>query len=264
MPLLLSAVILGLVEGATEFLPISSTGHLIIVGRLLGWEDARAATFEIFIQLGAILAVVVLYRERFLGLWPPRQRQGFAGGHGLLLLALTTLPALVFGALLHSTIKTRLFNPLTVALGLGLGGIAILLLENRRIRAGRPGLDLLQWHEALAIGFLQCLSLWPGVSRAAATILGGMVVGLERKTATEYSFLAAVPVMCAAVAFDLLKSWRYLQAADLPIFAVGFIVAFVTAVVAVKIFMRLLSSRTLAPFGWYRIAVALVVLVVLT
>lgn len=264
MPLLWSAVLLGVVEGVTEFIPVSSTGHLIIVGHLLGWHDARAAAFEIFIQLGAILAVGMLYKERFLGLLPGQQQGGFSGGYGLWLLALTTAPALVAGALLHDVIKSYLFNPFTVALGLGLGGLGILVLERWYVRPGRPGLDALRWRDALVVGLFQCLSLWPGVSRAAATISGGMLAGVERKTATEYSFLAAVPVMCAATVYDLLKSWHELQPADLPLFAIGFVVALLSAMIAIKGFIRLLSTHTLVPFGWYRIVVAPVVLFVLS
>lgn len=260
----LAAVILGVVEGITEFLPISSTGHLIIVGHLIGWEGERAATFDVFIQLGAILAVVVLYSRRFLRLIPggPETR-GFSGWRGIRLLAITTFPALVMGALLHKTIKMHLFNPLTVALGLGLGGLAILLIERRSHRPHCLDLNALTGREALVVGLCQCLALWPGVSRAAATILGGMLVGVERKTATEYSFLAAVPVMCAAVGYDLLKSWSSLHASDLPVFALGFVVAFLAALAAIAWFIRLLSTHTLSPFGWYRLAVAAAVVFIL-
>lgn len=260
MTTLLSAVLLGVIEGLTEFIPVSSTGHLILAGHLLGWQGAPAATFEIFIQLGAILAVVLLYKERFLGLLTREQSQGLRGYHGLLLLALTTLPALMIGAATHGYIKRHLFNPTTVAIGLGVGGVAIIVLERLLSPVGRRvGLDALRWHHALAIGFFQCLSLWPGISRAAATILGAMLVGLERKTAIEYSFLAAVPVLCAATVFDLLKSLDVLQLTDIPVFAIGFVCAFLSAFVAIRYFLRLLNSYTLAPFGWYRIAIAFMV-----
>ncbi len=260
---ILHTTLLGLVEGITEFLPVSSTGHLIIVGHLLGFENAKAATFEIFIQLGAILAVVFLYKERFLGLFSFKKSDDFSGLRGLSLLALTTLPALFFGALTHGYIKTHLFNPFTVALGLGVGGILILLGE-RLLKPGQTsGLDALNWRQALAIGFFQCLALWPGVSRSAATIMGGMSVGVQRKTAAEYSFFAAVPVLCAAVVLDLYKSLPFLEKSDVPVFALGFIVAFISAWIAVKGFIRLLGNHTLSPFGWYRIAVALLIFWVL-
>ena len=253
-----TVVILGLVEGLTEFIPVSSTGHLIVVGHLLGYEGERAATFEIFIQLGAILAVLFLYKDTFLQLFTRQRGRGLAGPHGLLLLALTTLPILAVGFLLHGIIKTYLFNnPGVVAIGLGVGGVAIVLIERWRPRARCYALGALRWRDALAVGLFQCLALWPGTSRAAATILGGMLVGIERKTAAEYSFLAAVPALCAAVGYDLFKSRSILHASDIPTFAVGFIVAFLSATVAVKGFIRLLGSHTLSPFGWYRIVVAL-------
>ena len=260
MFMVLSAVLLGVVEGLTEFLPVSSTGHMIVVGHLIDWQGPQAATFQIFIQSGAILAVVGLYRDRFRSLLR-RREDDFGGREGLLLLGMTTLPALVFGALAHGYIKQYLFNPVTVALGLGAGGIVILLVERLLTRPGREGLGTLRWPDALLIGFCQCLSLWPGVSRAAATIIGGRVAGLERRTATEYSFLAAVPVMFAAIGYDLLKSWHHLGIENLGVFAIGFVVAWLSARLAVQFFLRLLGNYTLAPFGWYRIAAAGVVLV---
>ena len=256
----LLVLILGLVEGVTEFIPVSSTGHLIVVGHLLGFEGERAATFEIFIQLGAILAVVFLYKDVFIQLFTRRRSTGVAGPHGILLLALTTLPILVSGFVLHGYIKHYLFNnPAVVAIGLGVGGVAILLIERWLPPVKRYGLGTLRWQDALCVGLCQCLALWPGVSRAGATILGGMLIGIERKTAAEYSFLAAVPAMCAAVGYDLLKSRNILQTSDIPAFALGFVVAMVSAALMVKVFIRLLGSHTLSPFGWYRIVVALAI-----
>jgi undecaprenyl-diphosphatase len=260
MDKLASGLVLGLVEGLTEFIPVSSTGHLILAGHLLGFEGEKASTFEIFIQLGAILAVFFLYKERFLGLFPSGAGNGFRGGQGLTLLFLTTLPSLVLGVLAHDFIKQYLFNSKTVAVGLGIGGVAILLIERFLPKVKIRGIDALRWSEALSIGLFQCLALWPGVSRSGATILGGMAVGVERKTAAEYSFIAAVPVMFAAVSYDLYKGLSFLSASDLPLFAVGFAVSFVSAWVTVKTFIRLLGRYTLEPFGWYRIAAALAVL----
>lgn len=257
------AIILGIVEGVTEFLPISSTGHLIVVGNLLGFTGEKAATFEIVIQLGAILAVVWLYRTRILSLLTARQQPGFGGPRGIALLAVTTLPALILGVLLHSTIKSRLFTPLTVAIGLGLGGIAILLVERRLPKPRVNGLDELRWPQALAIGLFQCLALWPGVSRSGATIVGAMLVRVKRATAAEYSFLSAIPVMGAATVYDLYKSLNLLSVSDIPIFAIGMVTAFVAALIAVTGFVRLLGRVTLTPFGWYRIVAAVLVLVLL-
>lgn len=258
------ALILGLVEGLTEFIPVSSTGHLIVVGHLLGFTGAKADTFEIVIQLGAILAVSWLYRRRLLDLATLRVSDGFAGRHGLWLLALTTLPALVFGALAHGFIKEHLFSPATVALGLGVGGAAILAVERRLPAPVTTGLDTLTWRDALVVGFFQCLALCPGVSRSGATIVGGMLVGVERKTAAEYSFLAAIPVIVAATALDLYQSRSVLTLADAPLFITGFVVSFVAAWFAVQFFLRLLGRLTLRPFGWYRIALALVLVVLLS
>jgi undecaprenyl-diphosphatase len=256
----LDSLILGVVEGLTEFIPVSSTGHLILAGHLLGYEGEKAGTFEVFIQLGAILAVVLLYKERFYGLIPGDKKEGFAGINGLILLFLTTLPAVVIGGLTHGFIKSHLFNPTTVAVGLGIGGVAILLIERFLPKVKKHGVDSLGWREALSIGFFQCLALWPGVSRSGATILGGMMIGVERKTAAEYSFLAAVPVMFAATAYDLYKSLSFLDVSDLATFAVGFVVSFITAWISVKWFIGLLGRYTLKGFGWYRIAVAILIL----
>jgi undecaprenyl-diphosphatase len=257
------AVILGIVEGLTEFIPVSSTGHLIVVGHLLGFEGSKAATFEIFIQLGAILAVVFLYKERFLRLCSFRMTAGFTGRRGIILLGLTTLPALLFGAVTHRFIKVYLFTPATVALGLGIGGVAILVVERFLPRVKKSGLDALNYGDAVAVGFSQCLALWPGMSRSACTIVGGMGVGIARETAAQYSFLAAVPIMFAATALDLFKSLPILQGSDVPMFGIGFGVSFIFAWLAIKFFLRFLGSHTLNPFGWYRIIVALAILLIL-
>jgi undecaprenyl-diphosphatase len=255
----IQAFILGGVEGITEFIPISSTGHLIIVGHLIGFTGARADTFEVFIQLGAILAVVVLYRQRFIELFDFRRTTGFAGTNGLKLLALTCLPAFVLGFLGRDFIKNTLFNPVTVAIGLAVGGVALILVEYVLPKTKKVGLDSLTSYEALVVGLFQCLALWPGTSRSASTIVGGMVVGVERKTAAEYSFFAAVPIMIVATGYDLLKSLKDLSAGDIPLFGFGFIVAFLFALVAVRFFIRLLGNTTLVMFGWYRLAIALLV-----
>ncbi len=257
---LLYAALLGIVEGLTEFLPVSSTGHLIIAGHALGVTGDKAATFEVAIQLGAILAVAWLYRDRFLGLLRPDPERALSGPRGLWLLALTTLPASVAGLALHGAIKA-LFTPASVAWALGVGALAILAVERWRPRTRLTGVDAVTPLLALGVGCFQCLALWPGFSRAAATIMGGMLLGLERKTAAEYSFLAAVPIMVAATGYDVLKSWHLLSASDLPFFAVGLALAFVSALAAVRWFIRLLGAMTLRPFAWYRLVIAPLVLV---
>lgn len=261
MGLLWIALILGIVEGLTEYIPVSSTGHLIVAGALVGLQGEKAKTFEIFIQLGAILAVVIYYRRRFLGLLsfkPPAARR-FAGLHGCLMLAVTTLPVLVAGFLLHDFLKAHLFSPLTVAWALGVGGIAILAVEQWHPRPETVGLDRISLRQALSIGLFQCLALWPGVSRSAATILGGMLGRIDRKTSAEYSFFAAVPALTAATAYDLYKSRSFLSASDVPFFAVGFAVSFVFAWLAVAWLLRLLQRHSLRPFAWYRILIAPVI-----
>lgn len=250
------AILMGLVEGLTEFIPVSSTGHLILTGHLVRFTGPVAETFEIFIQLGAMLAVVVAYPRRFTGLLRFREHAGFSGGRGIGLLLLTTLPALVLGAVAHGAIKRHLFTPTTVAIGLGVGALWILWIERRPRPTPCAALETLTWKEALGIGLFQCLALWPGMSRSASTILGGMMLGVERRAATEYSFLAAVPVLTAAGCFDLYQSLPLLQAGDLPLFAVGFGVAFAAGWLAVKGFVRFLGRHTLQPFAWYRLALA--------
>lgn len=261
---LLIAVVMGIVEGLTEFVPVSSTGHLIVTGHLLGFKGPVAESFEIFIQLGAILAVVVLYRQRFAMLFkfnqarPPGApaRTRFAGLRGLMLLGLTTMPALVIGALVHGMIKQHLFSTSTVAVGLFGGALAILIVEQLKPGARCKSLDDLAWSQALAVGCFQCLAMWPGISRSASTIVGGMLVRMDRTLAAEYSFLAAVPVMLAATSYDLVKSWHVLSISDIPTFFVGFVVSFLVAAAAVKTFIRILQRWTLRPFAFYRIIVA--------
>lgn len=256
------AVIMGLVEGLTEFLPVSSTGHLILAGHALDFTGAKADTFEIAIQLGAILSVVVLYHERFLGLLKTDPARPFSGPRGIWLLFLTSLPALGLGFLAHKAIKAHLFGPRTVALALLVGAVLMFVVEARAARLKRPlkrpvdSLDALTPGLALGIGLFQCLALWPGFSRSGATIMGGMLLNTGRKTAAEYSFLAAVPVMCAAVGYDLLKNGHLFASGDLVFLAVGFAVSFVSGWAAVKGFIGLLSRFTLRPFAWYRLALA--------
>jgi len=252
------AALLGLVEGLTEFLPVSSTGHLILTSHALGLSGSAVDTFQIVIQMGAILAVLFLYWRRFWGLLAPttRDKNGFAGVRGIVLLALTTIPGAVLGLLAGEHIKTVLFSPGWVALSLAVGAVLMLLVEWKihRIQPTQGlALDDLSARQALIIGCCQCLALWPGFSRSASTIMGGMLTGLSRETAAEYSFIAAVPILAGAAGYDLIKSLDVLDLADLPFFAVGTLVAFISALLAMKTFIRLLGRMTLRPFAIYRL-----------
>jgi len=256
-----SALYLGIVEGLTEFLPVSSSGHLIIAGHLLDYTGPKAAVFEVFIQLGAILAVVMLYFNRFMGLLKNTPKVPFSGVRGLWMLFLTSLPASILGLLLSSHIKTYLFNPVTVSFALAAGAVFILCVEKfAPTRSGEnakyASLDEVTPKLAFGIGCFQCLALWPGFSRSAATIMGGMLLGTRRTLAAEYSFLAAVPIMFAATGYDVLKHYHLFTTADIPFFAVGFVVSFIAALVAVKTFIALVGQMTFRPFAWYRLALA--------
>lgn len=256
------AVILGIIEGLTEFIPVSSTGHLIVAGNLLGFVGEKASTFEVAIQLGAILSVVVLYRARFLRLLPTTQAplsplaSTLDGWSGLWRIGLATLPALVVGFATHGFIKQHLFTPAAVALALAVGGVGILLTERYVRRRPTSPLDTLSLGQALGIGLFQTLALWPGTSRSAATIIGGMLLGLDRKGAAEFSFLIAVPIMMAATGYDLLKMREALSGAEAAQLALGLIVAFVVALLTIRAFIRVLNRWSLVPFAWYRIVVA--------
>lgn len=259
------AALLGIVEGLTEFLPVSSTGHLILFGDLIEFHGALAGTFEIFIQLGAILAVVVLYKERFVALLPNKgvESDRLSGVPGCVKLFVGCLPAFILGPLLHSTIKEMLFFPGPVALALIVGGVLLIAIERRQREPSVCDVSDITLKQCFGVGVFQCLALWPGFSRSGATILGGLLLGLERKVAAEFSFLLAVPVMCAAVAYDLLKTAAGFSLQDLPVFALGFVISFMTAIAAIRFFLSLLTRFTLAPFGIYRIVIGICVLVLL-
>jgi undecaprenyl-diphosphatase len=251
--LLWKAAVLGLVEGATEFIPVSSTGHLILASAWLDMLDERAKTFDIFIQLGAILAIVWLYRAR---LWRVTQSAltESASRRFVVNLVIAFLPAAVIGFLAHDWIKEQLFQPLVVAAALVIGGIIILLVERWAPSTTIEDVTLVPPRTALGIGIAQVLSLVPGTSRSGATIMGGYALGLSRMAATEFSFFLAIPVMLAATLYDLQKSWSSLGPQDVPMFVVGFVVSFISAVVVVRGFLRYVSSHSFRVFAWYRIA----------
>jgi undecaprenyl-diphosphatase len=264
LPLLVKAAILGVVEGLTEFLPISSTGHLILTGSLLGWADEKAKVFELAIQTGAILAVVWLYREKILatitGLASSSTARRFA-----LNVFIGFLPAAVLGVLFASAIKRVLFKPVPVAMAFILGAIVIIVVERGRKLGTRPPrvnhVDDLTALDAFKVGLCQALALLPGTSRSGATIIGGMVFGLARTTATEFSFFLAIPTLFGAAAYDVLKYRALLSAADVPLFAVGLVTAFVSAFACVRWLIRFVATHDFVPFAWYRIAFGVLVLV---
>lgn len=258
LALLIKALVLGIVEGLTEFLPVSSTGHLIIAGDVLDFSDERAKTFEIFIQLGAILAVAWLYRTRLLrvvhGFGRPVERRFVMN------LFIAFLPAAITGLLFHKYIKAYLFNPVTVAGALIVGGVIILLIERFSRRTRVDDVDAMSAADAFKVGVAQTFALFPGVSRAGATIMGGLLTGLSRTAATEFSFFLAIPTMLAATVYDLAKNYKALAPGDAVVLAVGFVTAFLSAVVVVKLFIAYVSRHDFTPFAFYRIGFGLLVL----
>jgi len=256
-PTLIVALLLGFVEGFTEFLPISSTGHLIVAGSLLGYTGEQAKVFEIVIQAGAILAVCWEFRIRLIamlaGLFSDRTAQRFA-----LNLAIAFMPAAILGLLLARKIKAVLFAPIPVALAFIIGAFIILWVEHRQ--KTRPGeariddVDAMRWTDALKVGCAQALALIPGTSRSGATIIGGMLFGLSRRAATEFSFFLAIPTLFAACAYEFVKNRQLLAATDLTTFGVGFAAAFVSAFLCVRWLLRYVSRNDFIPFAWYRIA----------
>lgn len=261
---LLKAAIMGIVEGLTEFLPVSSTGHLIVAEAVLGFRNAvggesAAQTFEIFIQLGAILAVVVYFARDLLSLIARAAKDG-AAARVLLNVLIAFIPAAVVGLLFSSTIKAYLFNPRTVAVALILGGIAMLLIEARHLAARTESVEKMRPMQALGVGLAQIVALIPGMSRSAWTLIGGMFAGLDRSTALRFSFYLSIPTLGAATLYDLYKSRDLLSADAVPAFAVGLIVSFVVALFVVKFLLNWVARHDLKPFAWYRIAAGLALL----
>jgi undecaprenyl-diphosphatase len=258
--ILLKALILGVVEGLTEFLPISSTGHLIIAGQLLDFHDEKGKVFEIAIQTGAMLAIVWEYRARFAsaltGLTSDRKAQRF-----ILNLIVAFMPAAVLGLAFGKYIKAHLFHAVPVALAFIVGGFVILWVERRRPRTVVvETVDDMTWKDALKVGIAQSFALIPGTSRSGATIIGGMLFGLSRKAATEFSFFLAVPTLIAAGLYDLLKHRDLLSVADVPVFGVGLIAAFVSAFICVRWLIRYIATHDFTVFAWYRIVFGAIVL----
>lgn len=258
---LLTVILLGIVEGLTEFIPVSSTGHLVLAGELLGFKDGSGGAFDVIIQLGAILAVIVLYWRRFwdvaVGLFSMQQGPLMFTRNVLL----GFLPSAVIGAMAYKLIKAMLAAPEIVAWALIVGGIAILVIEKLAKENHTASVEAMSWRTALGIGFVQCLSMIPGVSRSGATIMGARAMGVERKTAAEFSFFVAVPTMMGATALALYKEGAALAAQDVTNIAIGFVVSFVVAIVVIKAFLAIVTRYGFGPFAWYRIVAGIVALV---
>lgn len=258
--LLIKAAIMGVVEGLTEFLPISSTGHLILAGTLLDFHDERAKVFEIAIQTGAIFAVIIVFWQRIratiVGLPSERDAQRFA-----LNVVIGCVPAVVLGLLLGKAIKAHLFTPTVVALAFIAGAFVILWAERRPPSAARvQSLDELTPLDALKVGLAQCFGLIPGTSRSGSTIIGGMLFGLSRQVATDFSFFLGIPILIGAGGYSLYKERALLSVADVPMFAVGLLFAFLSAWVCIRWLLRYVASHSFVPFAWYRIAFGVLIL----
>lgn len=251
---------MGIVEGLTEFLPISSTGHLILAGSLLGFSDDKSKVFDIAIQTGAIVAVVIVYwqklRDTVVNLPCSVQARRF-----VLNVAIAFLPAVVLGLLFGKAIKEHLFTPVVVATAFIVGAFVILWAEKRSVTARVHSVDDMTPMDALKVGLVQCVAMIPGMSRSGATIIGGMLLGLSRRAATDFSFYLAIPTLVGAGAYSLYKERALLSWADLPLFGVGLLFSFVSAWICVRWLLRYISSHTFVPFAWYRIAFGIVVLV---
>lgn len=249
------ALILGIIEGLTEFLPVSSTGHMILVGSMLNYEGDKASVFEVFIQLGAILSVLILYRQKFARMFSLK-RINVTQGLSLYHVAAGIVPVMAIGYLLHKPIKQFLFSPATVIIGLIVGAIFMLVAEKMNRHPHTRDVEDMTIMQAFWVGAFQILALWPGFSRSGSTIAGGLFFGLSRKAAAEFSFIIAVPVMFIACTYDLLKVWNQLDMGDLQMLAIGFVVSFIIAYASIVWFLQFLNSRSLASFAYYRFVVA--------
>lgn len=256
---IVKAMILGILEGLTEFLPVSSTGHLIMAAHAMEFTGEQAKTFEIFIQLGAILAIVWNYHAKVLHVITHALREA-AATRFVVNLLVAFLPAALFGVLFHGAIKTYFFNPVSVASALVVGAFVILLVEHRYRTPRIHSVDEMTWRDALKVGLAQSVALFPGVSRSGATIMGGVIFGLSRTAATEFSFFLAIPTMLAATTYDLIKSRDLLSWNDVPVFATGFVCAFFTALVVVRVFLKWVGKHSFKPFAYYRIVLGGIVL----
>lgn len=267
LPPILSALLLGIVEGLTEFIPVSSTGHLILVIDLLGFAAPPGKSFEIIIQLGAILAVILIYARKLWGIavcLPLRGPEGRLARAYVANILLAFIPALVIGATLYDVITRRLFDPYVVCVALIVGGVAIILIERYRAPPRIESVERIGWGAAILIGFGQVLAMIPGTSRSGATIITALLLGVSRPVAAEFSFVLAIPTMLAAAVYSLYKNWSALSFDGASLIVVGFAAAFVVAFLVVRAVIAVIARIGFAPFGWYRIAVGVVMLGVLS
>ncbi|WP_243767780.1 undecaprenyl-diphosphate phosphatase [Paenibacillus agricola] len=253
-----SALILGIIEGLTEFLPVSSTGHMILMADLLNLSGDKVKTFEIVVQLGAVLAVAVLYWRKYVDMlrnW--KKGRSSAARLSLVHLMLAMIPAVVIGLALHSLIKTYLFGSETVLIGLVAGGVLMIIAERLGKKVTAETVDDISYRQAFGIGLFQCLALWPGFSRSGSTISGGMLLGTSQKAAAEFTFLVSVPIMFAASGLDLYKSRELLSIADTGFFLTGLASSFIVGLLAVVTFMKLIKKIRLSWFAYYRFVIAI-------
>lgn len=262
LSLYLKALLMGFVEGLTEYLPVSSTGHLILFGDAIRFNTANASVFEVVIQMGAIAAVIIAYFKKF---W--HVANSFftekKSRHFVWLLVLAFMPAAIFGFLLHEAIKAHLFNSTVVAISLIVGGVIMLIIDRLPLKPRVMDVDALTLPDAIKIGFYQCVAMIPGVSRSGATIVGGMLCGLTKQTAAEFSFFLAVPTLMAAGLYDLYKNWSLLSASDLDLIAIGFASSFVFALLVITFFIKMIVRFGFTPFALYRIVLGAVILMII-
>jgi undecaprenyl-diphosphatase len=254
---------MGIIEGLTEFLPVSSTGHMILAGRLLDFEGDLADTFKVVIQLGAVLAVLVLYWKRFIGFLNVTPAALKRPGINIIHVMIAMIPFVITGFTIHGFIKERLFGPMPVIIGLVAGAVLMILADRYKGKVGAETMDEISYKQAFGIGLFQCLAVWPGFSRSGSTISGGMLLGISQKAAAEFTFIVSVPIMFGATAYDLYKSRDFLKTADIPLFLVGLVAAFAVAMIAIVTFLNLAKRLRLSWFAYYRCALAIVFLIIL-
>jgi undecaprenyl-diphosphatase len=257
MPELIKALILGILEGITEFLPVSSTGHLILANQFIAFSESFTAKFDVIIQLGAILAVALVYWRRLI---PNRTTPFTKSVSTWSRVLIAVIPALVIGALFHNTIESVLFNPLVVAIALIFWGVVLIIIESIKLPARTNSIESMSFRNAFLVGILQCLAMIPGTSRSAASIIGAMLLGASRICAVEFSFFLAIPTMVAASAYSAFKLGLNLTSAEISVLAVGFITSFLIALLVIRIFIRFISTNNFKVFGYYRILLGIAVL----